>query len=179
MTRLAAVLATLVLFFGAATSAHAALPPFELVQKSVAKARKAPLSLNLRVTQTGEKLTEWQLRGEFEFGDIPKQFRDNVPLAVQLLWIATLSADPIAEVQSRHGLVNEKIATVGVQEGFVYVYGSVPAVSVHRDLVRLAGFSVDVDGARWVARLSWAEHELTGVMITRNGGTVLTARRAP
>lgn len=158
--------------------ASASLPPFELVHKSVAQARAAQKTarLDLRVTEMAGDLVEWRLRGELAFGTVPEQMRVGASLARRLLWIATLAADPVHEIQKAHGFVNEKSATVGVQQEFVYVYGAMPAVSVFRDLRHIAAFSVKVDGATWVARLTYADDELRGVMITRDGRTVLTAR---
>lgn len=161
-----------------ATQAFAALPPFELVQKSLAKARAEhpKMVLDLRVTETAAALKEWDLRGTFRFGDRPARF-DGDSLAIQFLWIATLSADPVAELQRTYGLVNANVSTVGVQDSFVYVYGVLPAVSVYRDLQRLAAFSVKAGTQRWVTRLTWDEDQLSGIMVTRDGKTVLTARR--
>lgn len=159
--------------------AAAALPPFDLVRESLVQTRKKQKSttLDLRVTQTSGKLVEWKLAGKFAFGEVPQKLGGE-EVALRLLWIALLSSDPVGELQKRHGLVNASRATVGVQEQFVYVYGGLPAVSVFRDLKRLAALSVESGGHTWVARLTWDDDRLTGAMITRDGRTVLTARSA-
>ncbi len=178
----AALVAVIALWTLTAAPAHAALPPLELAQKSLAQARAGQpvFILDLRVTETSAELKEWRLRGTFSFGDMPDKLGPKAPLPLRLLWIATLSADPVAELQKAHGLINANTSTVGVQDGFVYVYGTTPSFSLYRDLKRLAAFSVTADGKRWVARLAYdGEGRLSGLMITRDGRTVLTARSGP
>lgn len=176
-TRLIGALALVLMIAFEASAATAAVPPFELVRSALVQARQQQktVTLDLRVAQTSGKLVEWNLSGTFDIGAVPERLAGD-PIPLRLLWIAVLSADPIAELQKSFGLINAARATVGVQEQFVYVYGAQPAASVHRDLKRLAALSVGVDGHTWACRLTWDEARLTGVMVTRDGRTVLTAR---
>lgn len=156
--------------------AQAALPPLELVQQALAADRLAgtPVRFDLRVTETQDTLTEWTLFGEYAYGDATGQIGPAAAVPRRLLWIALLAPDPVAALQP-FGALDRGRATVGVQDDFVYVYGGVPGISVFRDLRRLAAFSVNAAGHRWVTRLSWAGEAVVGVMITRDGQTVLTA----
>lgn len=156
--------------------AAAAPPPFELVQKSVAKHRESGrVSLDLRVTQMHGELREFDLAGTYAYGDEVASLNTG-DFALRLLWIALLAKDPVAELQRKATFVNQRQATVGVQDGFVYVYGSMPSASVYRDLKRVAALSTKRDGHTWIVRLAWQDEELTGVMVSRDGRTVLTAR---
>ena len=130
----------------------------------------------MRVTHTGGTLSEWTLKGAFTYGTRPQEFDDAPdPVAAKMLWIAALAPDPAAEITSTKAFVDSTRATVGLQEDFVYVYGGIPGFSVYRDLRRLAGFTVIINGQRWVTRLAWRDDSLAGVMVTRDGVTVLTA----
>jgi hypothetical protein len=166
------------LVLASSPTAYAAIPPFALARAAIAKQRAdtRKVKLDMRVTHTGGSLHEWTLRGTFAYDSRPGSFDQAPdPVAAQMLWIATLAADPVSQIQTERRFVDESKATVGLQDDFVYVYGSAPAVSVFRDMRRLAGFTVSHDGHRWVTRLAWRDDSLAGVMVTRDGVTVLTA----
>lgn len=168
-----------------ASAAQAALPPFELAQKSLTEHRKEAknASFDLTFTQTGEQLREWELTGQHDYGstvalDDKIRLGPQAPTLWRLVWIALLAPDPIAALTKSWGFVDTKAATVGVHDGFVYIYGANPRIAVYRDFKRLGWFEVRAKGNTWRIGLSWSGDDLLGLMVTHNGNTVLTARSA-
>ena len=179
----AAALALGTLVFAAPTLA--AVPPFELVQKSLAQHRKGKsVDLAYRVSVTGKSVRDYTLRGEVDMGhevgldgeDAPR-LGPRADVGFRLLWIALLAPDPIASL-SAFGFVKSDAAEVAVAQDFVYVYGTSPRVAVYRDLRRLAWFEVESEEVSWRTELTYRDEDVTGANVTRNGVPYVTLRAA-
>lgn len=171
-------LATLLLALFVSAPALAAIPPFELVQKSLAQAREGEVvSLDYRVTVTGKAVRDYELRGSAQRGEsatlvgegAPKLASDAKDVGFRLLWTALLSVDPVTSISADFGWIKSDATEVGVAQDFVYIYGTSPRVAVDRDLRRLVWAEVQDSGVKWRVELAYRDERVVGATVTKGG----------